>query len=143
MLLNRKFSNPHPSTNQNNQKLKKNKIWELTVHVIHIMFACKDIEMFVIICIKQLDNQLRKHWAVYDLQSMQDIKIHITSRFTFLIKHSMMPVALLAPLVNKTLLLFVSFQPSQNLSLHLSMEKVQPGSSRLKFIICPIYMMQP
>lgn len=62
--------------------------------------------MFFIICIKQLENQLRKHLAVYDLQSMQDIKIHITSRLTFLIKHSVMPVALLTLLVNKTLLLF-------------------------------------
>jgi len=55
---------------------------------------------------KQLDNQLRKHLAVYDLHSMQDIKIHITFRFAFLIKHSMMSVTLFALLVNKTLLLF-------------------------------------
>ena len=102
MLLNRNNSPiPHPFTNLNKTKIKK-KIFG----TVHITFACKDIQMFITICIKQLDNQLRKHLAIYDLQSMQDIKIHITSRFTFLIKHSMMPVSLLALLVNKTLLLF-------------------------------------
>lgn len=37
---------------------------------------------------------------------MQNIKIHITSRFSFLVKHSVMPAALLILLVNKILVLF-------------------------------------
>lgn len=103
MLPNRNTSPTLPSQQSKESKNYKESVWELTVHV---MFVCKDIQMFVIICTKQLDNQPRKHLAVYDLPSTQDMKLHTNSRFHFVIKHSMMPIALLAMLINKTLLLF-------------------------------------